>query len=66
MRPITFLSILGFSLALAGCEQKPKEEETKIATAPEKATQDKDDVVEELRSYANRKRQQYGKRRKRY
>ena len=59
MQQIIFLSILAVSLALTACEQKSKKEEAKIAAVPEKASKEKDDAVEELRSYANNKRQQY-------
>jgi uncharacterized phage infection (PIP) family protein YhgE len=59
MLRIISLALLGFSLALAACEQKAKEDETKIARAPERATEEKDDAIEELRSYANKKREEY-------
>ena len=59
MRQLIFLAIIGFSLALAACDQKPKDEQRKIDRALEKAKKSNEDGIEELRSYANKKRQQY-------
>ena len=59
MRQLIFLTMLSFSLALTACDQTAKEEESKTAGGPEKAAEGKGDGVEELRSYANKKRQQY-------
>ena len=59
MRFIIFVTILGLSLAVAACEQKPKEEETKIVAVPEKVTKETEDAIEDLKSYANKKREEY-------
>lgn len=59
MRKMIFLAIVGFSLTLTACDQTPKEEESKTAGGPEKAAKGKEDGIEELRAYANKKRQQY-------
>ena len=59
MRRTLFLIILASFLAMSGCEQKPKDEKTKLATAPEKMTEEKKDALEDLKSYANKKREGY-------
>ena len=59
IRPILFLALLGLALALGACEQSSAEEKPKIAALPEKDTKDKEDSLEAIRSYANKKRQQY-------
>jgi len=62
MRRIIPLIIFISSLAMAGCEHKPKEEETKLAPIPENLTEEKKDTIEKLKSYANKKREEYRER----
>jgi phage-related protein len=59
IRPIVFLALLGVALAFGDCEQSSAEEKPRIAALPEKDTKDKEDSLEAIRSYANKKREEY-------
>jgi ElaB/YqjD/DUF883 family membrane-anchored ribosome-binding protein len=51
---------LGLLLALLACEKKPKEkEETKIAAPTETVKKESEDAIEELKSYAKKKHEEF-------